>query len=107
MRIWQEEIFGPVLTIMPFSCPDEAVFLANDSAFGLSANIWTRNMETALTCAYRLKTGMVWINSHFLRDLRAPFGGVKASGVGSEGGRYSLEFYTQPKMICVPSLKRI
>ncbi|MBI2821937.1 MAG: aldehyde dehydrogenase [Acidobacteria bacterium] len=102
MRIWREEIFGPVLVAAPFHSEADAVGLANDSPYGLSANIWTRNLERALTVADRLEAGTVWINSHFVRDLRTPFGGVKESGVGSEGGRYSMEFYTQSKTICIP-----
>lgn len=102
MRIVREEIFGPVLAAIPFRTTEEAIRLANDTRFGLSASIWTRDTNRALRVAEALETGMIWVNSHFLRDLRAPFGGVKESGVGSEGGRYSIEFYTQPKMICLP-----
>ncbi len=102
MNIWQEEVFGPVLVVMPFGTTEEAIALANDSRFGLSSSVWTTNLERALAVANAIEAGMVWINSHFVRDLRAPFGGVKESGIGSEGGRYSLEFFTQPKMICLP-----
>ncbi|MBI2981824.1 MAG: aldehyde dehydrogenase family protein, partial [Deltaproteobacteria bacterium] len=101
MRIFREEIFGPVLCVVPFRTESEAIRIANDSEFGLSSSVWTKDKEKALRVATALEAGMVWINSHFVRDLRAPFGGVKNSGIGSEGGRYSLEFYTQPKMICV------
>jgi len=102
MSIWREEIFGPVLSVMKFSGEKEAIELANDSSYGLSSTVWTSNLERALSVADKIQAGMTWINSHFVRDLRAPFGGVKESGVGSEGGRYSLEFYTKPKMVCVP-----
>ncbi len=102
MTIFKEEIFGPVLTVVPFKDREEALTLANSSCFGLSSSVWTSNYETALWTANRIASGMVWINSHFVRDLRAPFGGVKESGIGSEGGHYSLEFYTKPKMICMP-----
>jgi len=102
MKIWQEEIFGPVLVVMPFKDEAQAIELANSTSFGLSASIWSTNLERALRVANAIESGMVWVNSHFVRDLRAPFGGVKNSGVGSEGGHYSLEFYTQPKMICYP-----
>ena len=102
MKIWKEEIFGPVLVIMPFSSEAEALHLANDTCFGLSSSVWTNNYERALRVAGAIEAGMTWVNSHFVRDLRSPFGGIKESGIGSEGGRYSLEFYTKPKMMCFP-----
>jgi acyl-CoA reductase-like NAD-dependent aldehyde dehydrogenase len=102
MRVWREEIFGPVLVLAPFTSTEEAIALANDSLYGLSANVWTSNLDRAMAVAEQLETGMVWINSHFVRDLRTPFGGVKESGIGSEGGRYSMEFYTQQKTVCLP-----
>ncbi|MBI4197165.1 MAG: aldehyde dehydrogenase [Deltaproteobacteria bacterium] len=101
MKIFREEIFGPVLVVLPFRSEEEAVQLANNSEFGLSSSVWTKDERKAMRVAEALEAGMVWINSHFVRDLRVPFGGVKNSGIGSEGGRYSLEFYTQPKMICL------
>ena len=102
MKIWKEEIFGPVLVVMPFSSEAEALHLANDTNFGLSSSVWTNNYERALRVAGEIEAGMTWVNSHFVRDLRSPFGGIKESGIGSEGGRYSLEFYTKPKMMCFP-----
>ena len=102
MRIWREEIFGPVLVVMPFQNDEEAIRKANDTSFGLSSSVWTSNLERAFYVSGKIQSGMTWVNSHFVRDLRSPFGGVKDSGIGSEGGRYGLEFYTQPKMICLP-----
>ncbi len=101
MEIWRKEIFGPVLVVMPFKTEEEAIAKANNSSFGLSSTVWTTDFERALSVAGSIESGMTWINSHFVRDLRSPFGGIKDSGVGSEGGRYSLEFYTKPKMMCL------
>ena len=101
MRIWREEIFGPVLVVKTFGDEKEAVQLANNTEFGLSASIWTKDIGKAMRVASAINAGMVWVNSHFVRDLRAPFGGRKQSGSGSAGGRYSIEFYTQPRMICL------
>lgn len=100
MTIWKEEAFGPVVVIMPFTNEREAIKLANDTPFGLSANVWVKDIGKANRVADALDTGMVWINGHFLRDLRAPFGGRKDSGFDSEGGDYSRLFWTKPKMIC-------
>lgn len=102
MQIWREEVFGPVLVATAFESDEQALELANNTNYGLSASVWSTNLERAMRVSSAIESGMVWINSHFVRDLRAPFGGVKESGVGSEGGHYSLEFYTQPKMVCVP-----
>ena len=101
MAIWRKEIFGPVLVVMPFKTEEEAIAKANNSSFGLSSTVWTTDFERALSVAGSIESGMTWINSHFVRDLRSPFGGIKDSGVGSEGGRYSLEFYTKLKMMCL------
>ncbi len=101
-RIAQEEIFGPVLVVMPFKEEEEVLQLANDTPFGLAAFVWTQDINRALRLADALKTGMVWINSFFIRDLHTPFGGAKQSGLGREGGRYALEFFTEPKFICIP-----
>ena len=100
-RVNQEEIFGPVVTVTPFRDEDEAIRLANDVPFGLSASLWTRDLARAHRVAERIEAGMVWVNCWLLRDLRTPFGGVKASGVGREGGEEALRFFTEPKTICV------
>jgi aminomuconate-semialdehyde/2-hydroxymuconate-6-semialdehyde dehydrogenase len=96
-----EEIFGPVLTVERFDEEDEAAAMANAGTYGLAAYLWTSNLERALRMAERMRTGMVWVNSFFLRDLRTPFGGARLSGLGRQGGRYSLEFWTEPKLVCM------
>jgi aminomuconate-semialdehyde/2-hydroxymuconate-6-semialdehyde dehydrogenase len=96
-----EEIFGPVLTVERFEDEEQAVTMANATRYGLAAYIWTRELERALRVAARIKAGMVWVNSFFLRDLRTPFGGSRQSGVGRQGGRWSLEFWTEPKLVCL------
>ena len=99
----QEEIFGPVVTIAPFDGEDDAVALANGTRYGLAANLWTRDRARGMRLAERLEFGIVWINSWLLRDLRVPFGGVKQSGVGREGGDEALRFFTEPKAITWPA----
>lgn len=94
-RVFQEEIFGPVVCITPFDTDEEALELANAVKYGLAAYLWTNNLERAHTFAHQIEAGMVWLNSHNVRDLRTPFGGVKASGLGHEGGYRSLDFYTE------------
>ncbi len=101
MRVAQEEIFGPVLCVIPFETEEEAVQLANDVRYGLAAYIWTGNVARAHRVARALESGKVWVNSQNVRELRAPFGGVKDSGTGREGGHYSFEFYTELKNVCV------
>ena len=96
-----EEIFGPVLTVERFDEEDEGAAMANQGSYGLAAYLWTSNLERALRLGERLRTGMVWVNSFFLRDLRTPFGGARQSGLGRQGGRYSLEFWTEPKLLCM------
>ncbi|GAB3695662.1 5-carboxymethyl-2-hydroxymuconate semialdehyde dehydrogenase [Saccharopolyspora tripterygii] len=98
-RIFQEEIFGPVVAITPFDTDAEALELANDTKYGLAAYVWTSNLERAHTFAQRVDAGMVWLNSHNVRDLRTPFGGVKASGLGHEGGYRSLDFYSDQQAV--------
>ena len=100
-RVCREEIFGPVVTVMPFKDEAEAVSIANDTQYGLSAVVCTRDLNRAHRVAAQLQAGTVWINCWMLRDLRAPFGGFKSSGIGREGGHYSLEFFTEAKSICV------
>ncbi len=100
-RVNQEEIFGPVVTVTPFQSEAEVVRLANGTRFGLSASLWTRDLGRAHRVAEQLETGTVWVNCWLLRDLRTPFGGVKDSGVGREGGDEALRFFTEPKTVCV------
>ncbi|MEZ4415299.1 MAG: aldehyde dehydrogenase [Gemmatimonadota bacterium] len=100
-RTNQEEIFGPVVTVMPFETEDKAVALANQSEYGLSATVWTENLRRAHRVAERIDCGTVWINCWLLRDLRVPFGGMKSSGVEREGGEEALRFFTEPKNVCV------
>ena len=100
-RTNQEEIFGPVVTITPFSDEEEAVKLANYTSYGLSSTVWTQDLNRAHSVAHRLQAGIVWVNTWLLRDLRTPFGGVKNSGVGREGGWEALDFFTEPKNICI------
>ncbi|MFU8804016.1 MAG: 2-hydroxymuconic semialdehyde dehydrogenase, partial [Bradymonadaceae bacterium] len=100
-RCVREEIFGPVCHIQPFDSEDEVVQWANATDYGLAAAIWTRDVQRAHRVAHRMETGIVWVNSWFLRDLRTPFGGVKLSGIGREGGAQSLDFYSELKNICI------
>lgn len=100
-RIVKEEVFGPVCHIAPFDNEDQAVAMANDTDYGLAAAIWTTNLSRAHRVARRMDVGIVWVNSWYLRDLRTPFGGVKLSGIGREGGLHSLNFYAEPMNICV------
>jgi aminomuconate-semialdehyde/2-hydroxymuconate-6-semialdehyde dehydrogenase len=99
-----EEIFGPVVTLQAFDSDSEAVELANATPYGLAASVWTKDLERAHRTAQELHCGIVWINCWLVRDLRTPFGGVKASGVGREGGMEALRFFTEPKNVCI-SLK--
>jgi aminomuconate-semialdehyde/2-hydroxymuconate-6-semialdehyde dehydrogenase len=100
-RVNQEEIFGPVATVLPFRAESEAVTWANATPYGLSASLWTRDLARAHRLAEQLAAGTVWINCWLLRDLRVPFGGTRASGVGREGGEEALGFYTEPKNVCL------
>jgi 5-carboxymethyl-2-hydroxymuconic-semialdehyde dehydrogenase len=102
MRIFREEIFGPVVCVTPFDDEAEAIRLANSTAYGLAAYIWTRDLARAHRVARAVQAGMTWINSHNVRDLRTPFGGVKASGLGREGGPHSLDFYTESRIVHIP-----
>jgi 5-carboxymethyl-2-hydroxymuconic-semialdehyde dehydrogenase len=101
MRIAQEEIFGPVLTVIPFEDEAEALAVANDVRYGLTAYIWTENAGRALRLAHAVEAGMVWVNSENNRHLPTPFGGMKASGIGRDGGDYSFDFYMETKNICI------
>jgi aminomuconate-semialdehyde/2-hydroxymuconate-6-semialdehyde dehydrogenase len=97
----QEEIFGPVVTLIPFDDDAEAIAIANGTGYGLAASLWTRDLDRAHRAGAALEFGIVWINCWLLRDLRTPFGGVKNSGVGREGGVDALRFFTEPKNICI------
>ncbi|MFV1440400.1 MULTISPECIES: 5-carboxymethyl-2-hydroxymuconate semialdehyde dehydrogenase [unclassified Phaeobacter] len=99
MRIAQEEIFGPVLTSIPFATEEEALALANDTAYGLTGYLWTNDLTRALRFTDKLEAGMIWVNSENVRHLPTPFGGVKASGIGRDGGDWSFEFYMEQKHI--------
>jgi 5-carboxymethyl-2-hydroxymuconic-semialdehyde dehydrogenase len=101
MRIAREEIFGPVLTAIPFEDEAEAIALANDTPYGLTAYIWTNDTGRAFRMAHQVEAGMVWVNSENNRHLPTPFGGVKASGIGRDGGDYSFDFYMETKNICM------
>lgn len=100
-RTNREEIFGPVVTITPFDSEEEVVAYANDCEYGLASSIWTQNLNRAHRVAERINTGTVWVNCWLVRDLRVPFGGMKQSGVGREGGEEALRFFTEPKNICI------
>jgi len=100
-KLNQEEIFGPVVTIMSFKTDEEALTLANDVKYGLSSTLWTNNLNRTMQFAKQLHTGIVWVNTWMLRDLRTPFGGAKESGVGREGGVEALRFFTEPKNVCI------
>ncbi len=100
-RTNQEEIFGPVATITPFKTEEEVLMYANSTEYGLAATLWTSNLSRAHRMANELHSGIVWINCWLLRDLRTPFGGVKNSGVGREGGFEALRFFTEPKNVCI------
>lgn len=100
-ELWHEEIFGPVVTVASFKHPHEAVKLANTSSYGLSASIWTSDVTRAHKVASQIEAGTVWVNTWMMRDLRVPFGGMKSSGLGREGGDYSLDFYSEIKNVCV------
>jgi aminomuconate-semialdehyde/2-hydroxymuconate-6-semialdehyde dehydrogenase len=99
MRCVQEEIFGPVLAVMPFDDLDEAIAIANDTRYGLAGMVWTQSLDNAQRVAREVRTGNLWVNCFSVRDLRAPFGGYKDSGIGREGGDHSLEFYTEQKSV--------
>ncbi len=99
--VQQEEIFGPVVTVTPFDSDEQAIEIANGTRYGLAAMVWTQNLTRAHRVASRLETGIVWVNCWMLRDLRTPFGGAKQSGVGREGGRDALRFFTEPTNVCI------
>jgi aminomuconate-semialdehyde/2-hydroxymuconate-6-semialdehyde dehydrogenase len=100
-RTNREEIFGPVVTITPFDNEEEVIRYANDVDYGLASSIWTQNLARAHRVAEQIQTGTVWVNCWLVRDLRVPFGGMKQSGVGREGGEEALHFFTEPKNVCI------
>lgn len=100
-RTNREEIFGPVVTITPFDSEDEVIGYANDTDYGLASSVWTQNLNRAHRVAEQIHTGTVWVNCWLVRDLRVPFGGMKQSGVGREGGEEALRFFTEPKNVCI------
>lgn len=100
-RTNQEEIFGPVVTLIPFETEEQALMMANSTNYGLASILWTENLSRAHKMAAKLNSGIVWVNTWLLRDLRTPFGGMNNSGVGREGGWEALRFFTEPKNVCV------
>ena len=100
-RINQEEIFGPVVTIMPFNTEDDVLQMANKVKYGLSATLWTNDLKRTMRMSNQIQAGIIWVNTWMLRDLRTPFGGVKASGIGREGGFEALRFFTEAKNVCI------
>ncbi len=100
-RVNQEEVFGPLVTIMPFETEDDVLQLANNVKYGLSATLWTNDLKRTIRLTNQLEAGIIWVNTWMMRDLRTPFGGVKASGVGREGGFEALRFFTEPKNVCI------
>ena len=101
-RICQEEIFGPFAAVMPFDTAEDAFAIANDSRFGLASYVWTENLATAIAAQDAIEAGVVWINTPMMRELRAPFGGYRDSGIGAEGGRACEAFYTRQKTVTLP-----
>ncbi|MCL6593502.1 MAG: aldehyde dehydrogenase family protein, partial [Alicyclobacillus sp.] len=100
-EIVRQEVFGPVVTVQPFDTEEEVIRAANDTHYGLSATIWTSNLKRAHRVAGEIEAGIIWVNTWFLRDLRTPFGGMKESGIGREGGVHSFEFYSELKNVCI------
>jgi aminomuconate-semialdehyde/2-hydroxymuconate-6-semialdehyde dehydrogenase len=97
----QEEIFGPVVSLIPFQSEEEVIAMANSTKYGLAASIFTENISRGHRMAAEIDSGLIWINTWLLRDLRIPFGGMKQSGIGREGGFKSLLFFTEPKNVCL------
>jgi aminomuconate-semialdehyde/2-hydroxymuconate-6-semialdehyde dehydrogenase len=100
-KLNQEEIFGPIVTIMSFTSEEEVLAMANDVSYGLSATLWTNDLNRTMRLSKQIQVGIVWVNTWLLRDLRTPFGGMKNSGVGREGGFEALRFFTEAKNVCI------
>ena len=101
-KLNKEEIFGPIVTLQSFTSESEAIGMANDTDYGLSATIWTEDIDKGKRISGGVDSGVIWINTWLLRDLRTPFGGMKNSGLGREGGDDALRFFTEQKNICIP-----
>jgi aldehyde dehydrogenase (NAD+) len=101
MRIAQEEVFGPVLAVIPFDDDDEAVAIANDSPYGLAAGVWTESMSRALQMSERLQAGTIWVNTYRSVSYMSPFGGYKRSGIGRENGLSAIRHYVQEKSVWI------
>jgi len=101
MAVAREEVFGPVLGVMPFDDEDAVIELANDNRYGLAASLWTNDLSKAMNLVPRIEAGTVWINAHVLLDPAMPFGGVKQSGIGREFGRAVIEAFTELKSVCI------
>jgi aminomuconate-semialdehyde/2-hydroxymuconate-6-semialdehyde dehydrogenase len=100
-RIVKEEVFGPVVTVEPFETEEDVVKLANDTRYGLSASVWTNDVKRAFRVGEAIEAGLTWVNTWFLRDPRTPYGGVKESGIGRQGGLFSLDFYSEQSTVCM------
>jgi aminomuconate-semialdehyde/2-hydroxymuconate-6-semialdehyde dehydrogenase len=100
-RTNQEEVFGPLATLQPFKDEQEALELANDSTYGLACSIWSQDISRCHRLAHKIECGIVWVNCWLKRDLRTPFGGMKSSGLGHEGGLEAMRFFSEPRNICI------
>jgi aminomuconate-semialdehyde/2-hydroxymuconate-6-semialdehyde dehydrogenase len=100
-RVVNEEIFGPVVTVQPFDTEEEVIGYANETHYGLSASVWTKDSSRAFRVAHQIEAGLTWVNTWFLRDPRTPYGGEKQSGIGRQGGMFSLDFYSEVSTICI------
>jgi aminomuconate-semialdehyde/2-hydroxymuconate-6-semialdehyde dehydrogenase len=100
-RIVTEEVFGPVVTVEPFDTEEEVVRKANDTRYGLSASVWTNDVKRAFRVGEQIEAGLTWVNTWFMRDPRTPYGGMKESGIGRQGGLFSLDFYSEQTTVCM------